>query len=37
MEASNACGASTRMQAVMAGQQISKVKVSHHHFREARP
>ena len=34
MKALSACGASTRRQAVRAGQQVSKVKVSNHHFGE---
>ena len=32
MEALTACSASLRGQAVRAGQQISKVKVSNYHF-----
>jgi len=34
LKALSACGASTRRQAVRAGQQVSKVKVSNHHFGE---
>jgi hypothetical protein len=37
MEARSACGASKLKQAVRAGPQISKVKVSIPHFGEARP